>query len=177
MHVSRQPNTERWVQSNSPFSLVLRDRVDSKLAVAWSKLLAKAMPVKSWRLRVRLTERTGRWRSRWVRAWVERVSDLDQCVRLRRWVRAWKCAYALCEREGKGEWEWRVICVRRYFWKYPIWNRVSETRFPCLSCGTLKTTTETKFLRLGFTLSKSSLWDSRSMWANFTWRVHVELEF
>ena len=26
--------TKQWVQSNSPFSLVLRDRVDSKLAVA-----------------------------------------------------------------------------------------------------------------------------------------------
>ena len=167
MHVSRQPNSERWVQSNSPFSLVLRDCVDlklavtwSKLVVAWSKLLAKAMPVKSWRLRVRLTERTVRWRSRWVRAWLERVSALDQCERVRWWVRAWECASALCEREGEDEWEWRVICirwVRRYFWKYPIWNRVSETRFPCLPCGTLKTTTETEFLRLGFTLSKSSL--------------------
>ena len=127
MHVSRQPNTERWVQSNSPFSLVLRDHVDSKLTVAWSKLLAKAMPVKSWRLRVRLTERTMRWRSRWVRAWLERVSDLDQCQRVRRWVRAWECASALCKREGEGEWEWRVICVRwvrRYFWKYPIWREI-----------------------------------------------------
>ena len=34
-----------------------------------------------------------------------------------------------------------------------------------------------EFLRLGFTFSKPSLRDSRSMWSNSTWRVHVELEF
>ena len=50
----------------------------------------------------------------------KQVSDLDQCVKVRRWVRlteseihwekwGWESASAVCEREGEGEWEWRMI--------------------------------------------------------------------
>ena len=154
MHVSRQPNIERWVQSNSPFSLVLRDRVDSKLAVAWSKLamawsklLAKAMPMKSWRLRVRLTERTVRWRSRWLRAWVtwisvwgwdsewERESVRLLCVRERVRVRESESESDLCEALFL-----KIPYLKSSLWdlvslpstwniKDHSWNRVSETRF------------------------------------------------
>ena len=79
MHVSRQPNSERWVQSNSPFSLILRDRIDSNLAVAWSNLLAKAMPVKSWRPTVETESETEWENSEMEKKVSEGVSDLDQC--------------------------------------------------------------------------------------------------
>ena len=70
MHVSRQPNSERWVQSNSPFSLVLRDRVDSKLAVAWSKLLAKADWDREWVwLREQWDGEVGEWEREWLGGW------------------------------------------------------------------------------------------------------------
>ena len=129
MHVSQQPNSERWVQSNSPFSLVLRDRVDlklavawSKLVVAWSKLLAKADWDREWDwLREQWDGEAGEWEREWLGSVCERVKQL---------MRAWECASALCE--GEGEWECRLICVRwvrSYFWKCLIWNRVSNTRF------------------------------------------------
>ena len=104
-------------QSNSPFSLVLRDPVDSKLAVAWSKLAV------AWSKLLAKAD----WDREWV--WLREqwdgeagsVSDLetDLCE-----VRAWECesvcGSALCERkgEGEGQWECRLICVRvrRYFW-------------------------------------------------------------
>ena len=171
MHVSRQPNTERWVQSNSPFSLVLRDRVDSKLAVAWSKLamawsnlLAKAMWNRGDWLREQWDGEAGEWECEWLGSVCE-GETVSESVRVR----------LLCVRERvrvseSGEW----FSVRRYFWKYPIGNRLPEPRFPCLPRGRLKTIAETEFLRLSFTLSKPSLWGLRSMWSNSMWRVHVE---
>ena len=119
MHVSRQPNTEWWVQSNSPLSLVFERPRRLKACCGLIKASCGLIKpfgegdVKSWRLRVRLTERNGGEMEK-------QVSDLDQCVKVRRWVRlteseidwekwGWESAFAVCEREGEGEWEWRMI--------------------------------------------------------------------
>ena len=113
MHVSRQPNSERWVQSNSPFSLVLRDCIDSNLAVAWSNLLAKAMPVKLWRPTVETESETEWENSEMEKKVSEGVSGESEWLGSvwgwdGEWEREGVCL--LCVREG--EWEWRVICVR-----------------------------------------------------------------
>ena len=63
MHVSRQPNTERWVQSNSPLSLVFERPRRLKACCGLIKASCGLIKpfgegdVKSSRLRVRLTER------------------------------------------------------------------------------------------------------------------------
>ena len=65
MHVSRQPNTERWVQSNSPLSLVFEKPRRLKASCGLIKASCGLIKpfgegdVKSSRLRVRLTERNG----------------------------------------------------------------------------------------------------------------------
>ena len=127
MHVSWQPNTERWVQSNSPLSLVFERPRRLKACCGLIKASCGLIKpfgegdVKSWRLRVRLTERNGG----------ERVRLL--CVRER--VRV----------SESGEWFCEALFLKILYLKSSIralislpstWkikdhsrNRVSETRF------------------------------------------------
>ena len=151
MHVSRQPNSERCVQSNSPFSLVLRDRVDSKLAVAWSKLLAKANWDWEWDwLREQWDGEAGEWEREW-RKWVT-----DQCVR--GWDSEWERESALRSVWERG-WGWGWVTVESDLCE------VSEALFLKMSYLKLES------LRLSFTLSKPSLRDS-----SLTRGIYVELE-
>ena len=151
MHASRQPNSERWVQSNSPFSLVLRDHVDSKLAVAWSKLLAKADWDWEWDwLREQWDGEAGEWEREW-RKWVT-----DQCVR--GWDSEWEreSVHLLCVRE-------RVRVSESVEWfVWGEWGVIFEN-----------TLLEIEYQTLGFTLSKPSLWGSRSTWPNSTWNLAI----
>ena len=154
MHVSRQPNTERWVQSNSPLSLVFERPRRLKACCGLIKASCGLIKpfgegeVKLWRLRVRLTERNGGEMEK-------QVSDLDQCVKVRRWVRlternGGERVRLLCVRETvkvseSGEWFYEVLFFKILYLKSSIrasislpsmWkikdhsrNRVSETRF------------------------------------------------
>ena len=105
------------------------------------------------RQRVSLTERTMRWRSRWVRAWV-----------------TWRLICVRWERESVR------VCVRLLCVREKVRVRVSESAdwFVWGEWGVIFEFTffEIEYQTLGFTLSKPSLWGSRSMWC-----VHVELKF
>ena len=113
--------TKQWVQSNSPFSLVLRDLETavawSKLAVAWSKLLAKADWDRDW---VWLREQWDGGEASSERESVSERASLTLCE-VRAWMWECECAW-VCEREGEGEGEGQRVqtdlCerVRRYFW-------------------------------------------------------------
>ena len=70
----------------------------------------------------------------------------------------------MCEKEGEGEGQGQGQRVH---------TDLCESEALFLNLAYLKL----EFLRLGFTFSKPSLRDTRSMRPDSTWRVHVELEF
>ena len=158
MHVSRQPNSKRWVQSNSPFSLVLRDRVDSKLAVAWSKLAvawSKLLAKVDWDwewdwLREQWDGEAGEWECEW-RKWVtwisvwegETVSESVRVCVCSVWERGWGWGWVrvqsdLCEvsealflkmPDLKSSIRHSVSLSSTWKIKDRSWNWVFETQF------------------------------------------------
>ena len=137
MHVSRQPNSKRWVQSNSPFSLVLRDRVERKRLLSLDRSF--------WR-RLTETESEIDWEceqwdgeaGEWEREW--RKSVTDQCVR--GWDSEWESVCSVWER-GWG-WGWVTeesdLCeVRGVIFENVLFEtRVFETRFNFLRKPSLR---------------------------------------